>query len=596
MRSLKNFLRIILIKLDNQILKKVKTTFNFIQDKGDVLMEVKSDIEIAQEADMLNIADIAAKVGLNADDIEMYGKYKAKISDDVFKRLENKEDGKLILVTAINPTPAGEGKTTISIGLTESLCKMGKNAVVALREPSLGPCFGIKGGAAGGGYAQAVPMEDLNLHFTGDFHAITSANNLLAAMLDNHIMQGNALRIDTKRVVWKRCLDMNDRALRNIIIGMGNKTDGVVREDHFIITVASEIMAILCLADDMADLKKRLGKIIVAYNYDGDPVTAADIKAVGAMAALLKDAIHPNMIQTLENTPVLVHGGPFANIAHGCNSVRATKLAMKLGDYAVTEAGFGADLGAEKFMDITCRLGGMKPDAVVIVATVRALKYNGGVPKDQLKEENLEAVKKGIVNLDKHIENMKQFGVPVVVTLNAFVTDTEAEYNFIKEHCENLGCEFALANVWEKGGEGGQELAQKVIDTLENKKSEYKPLYDNELSLTDKIETIAKKIYGAGSVSYSDAAKKELKHIEEMGFGGMPVCMAKTQYSLSDNPALLGRPEGFDVNVREVYVNAGAGFVVVLTGKVLTMPGLPKSPAAERIDFDENAGVITGLF
>lgn len=559
-------------------------------------MEVKSDIEIAQEADMLNIADVAAKVGLSADDIEMYGKYKAKISDDVFKRLESKEDGKLILVTAINPTPAGEGKTTISIGLTESLCKMGKNAVVALREPSLGPCFGIKGGAAGGGYAQAVPMEDLNLHFTGDFHAITSANNLLAAMLDNHIMQGNALRIDTKRVVWKRCLDMNDRALRNIVIGMGNKTDGVVREDHFIITVASEIMAILCLANDMADLKERLGKIIVAYNYDGDPVTAADIKAVGAMAALLKDAIHPNMIQTLENTPVLVHGGPFANIAHGCNSVRATKLAMKLGDYAVTEAGFGADLGAEKFMDITCRLGGMKPDAVVIVATVRALKYNGGVPKDQLKEENLEAVKKGIVNLDKHIENMKQFGVPVVVTLNAFITDTEAEYNFIKEHCESLGCEFALANVWEKGGEGGQELAQKVLDTLENKKSEYKPLYDNELSLTEKIETIAKKIYGAGSVSYSDAAKKELKHIEEMGFGSMPVCMAKTQYSLSDNPALLGRPEGFDVNVREVYVNAGAGFVVVLTGKVLTMPGLPKSPAAERIDFDENAGVITGLF
>ena len=559
-------------------------------------MEVKSDIEIAQEADMLNIADVAATVGLSADDIEMYGKYKAKISDDVFKRLESKEDGKLILVTAINPTPAGEGKTTISIGLTESLCKMGKKAVVALREPSLGPCFGIKGGAAGGGYAQVVPMEDLNLHFTGDFHAITSANNLLAAMLDNHIMQGNALRIDTKRVVWKRCLDMNDRALRNIVIGMGNKTDGVVREDHFIITVASEIMAILCLANDMADLKERLGKIIVAYNYDGDPVTAADIKAVGAMAALLKDAIHPNMIQTLENTPVLVHGGPFANIAHGCNSVRATKLAMKLGDYTITEAGFGADLGAEKFMDITCRLGGMKPDAVVIVATVRALKYNGGVPKDQLKEENLEAVKKGIVNLDKHIENMKQFGVPVVVTLNAFITDTEAEYNFIKEHCESLGCEFALANVWEKGGEGGQELAQKVLDTLENKKSEYKPLYDNELSLTDKIETIAKNIYGAGSVSYSDAAKKELKHIKEMGFGNMPVCMAKTQYSLSDNPALLGRPEGFDVNVREVYVNAGAGFVVVLTGKVLTMPGLPKSPAAERIDFDENAGVITGLF
>ena len=559
-------------------------------------MEVKSDIEIAQEAVMENIASVAAKVGISSDDLEMYGKYKAKISDDVFKKLDNKQDGKLILVTAINPTPAGEGKTTISIGLTEALCKMGKNAVAALREPSLGPCFGIKGGAAGGGYAQAVPMEDLNLHFTGDFHAITAANNLLAAMLDNHIMHGNELRIDTKRVVWKRCMDMNDRALRNIVIGLGNKTDGVVREDHFIITVASEIMAILCLAEDMADLKKRLSKIIVAYNMDGDPVTASDLKAVGSMAALLKDAIHPNMIQTLENTPVLIHGGPFANIAHGCNSVRATKLALKLGDYAVTEAGFGADLGAEKFMDIKCRLSGLSPDAVVIVATVKALKYNGGVPKDQLGKENLEAVKKGIVNLDKHIENIKKFGVPVVVTLNSFITDTEAEYQFIKEHCEAMGCEFALSSVWAKGGEGGLELAGKVLETLDNKKSDFKPIYKDEASLKDKIETVAKEIYGAASVSYSDAASKELKHIEEMGFGNLPVCMAKTQYSLSDNPSLLGRPEGFDLNVRDVYVNAGAGFVVVLTGKILTMPGLPKSPAAERIDYDEEAGLITGLF
>ena len=559
-------------------------------------MEVKSDIEIAQEAMMENIASVAAKVGISSDDLEMYGKYKAKISDDVFKKLDNKQDGKLILVTAINPTPAGEGKTTISIGLTEALCKMGKNAVAALREPSLGPCFGIKGGAAGGGYAQAVPMEDLNLHFTGDFHAITASNNLLAAMLDNHIMHGNELRIDTKRVVWKRCMDMNDRALRNIVIGLGNKTDGVVREDHFIITVASEIMAILCLAEDMADLKKRLSKIIVAYNMDGDPVTASDLKAVGSMAALLKDAIHPNMIQTLENTPVLIHGGPFANIAHGCNSVRATKLALKLGDYAVTEAGFGADLGAEKFMDIKCRLSGLSPDAVVIVATVKALKYNGGVPKDQLGKENLEAVKKGIVNLDKHIENIKKFGVPVVVTLNSFITDTEAEYQFIKEHCEALGCEFALSSVWAKGGEGGLELAGKVLETLDNKISDFKPIYKDEASLKDKIETVAKEIYGAASVSYSDAASKELKHIEEMGFGNLPVCMAKTQYSLSDNPSLLGRPEGFDLNVRDVYVNAGAGFVVVLTGKILTMPGLPKSPAAERIDYDEEAGLITGLF
>lgn len=559
-------------------------------------MGVKTDIEIAQEATLLNIADVAAKVGVSADDLEMYGKYKAKISDELFEKLADKPDGKLVLVTAINPTPAGEGKTTISIGLTEGLCKMGKNAVAALREPSLGPCFGIKGGAAGGGYAQVVPMEDLNLHFTGDFHAITSANNLLAAMVDNHIMHGNELGIDTKRVVWKRCLDMNDRALRNIIVGMGTKADGVVREDHFIITVASEIMAVLCLAEDMKDLKKRLGRIIVAYNMSGEPVTADDLKATGSMAALLKDAIKPNMIQTLENTPVLIHGGPFANIAHGCNSVRATKLALKLGDYAITEAGFGADLGAEKFLDIKCRLAGLKPDAVVIVATVKALKYNGGVPKNELSKENMEALKAGIVNLDKHIENMKKYGVPVVVTLNAFITDTEAEYTFIKEHCEALGCEFALSEVWAKGGEGGLELAKKVVETLENKKSDFAPIYADELSLEAKIETVAKEIYGADGVDFSDAAKKELAHITEMGFGNLPVCMAKTQYSLSDDATLLGRPQGFKISVRDVYVSAGAGFVVVLTGKILTMPGLPKEPAAVKIDFDEENNRITGLF
>lgn len=559
-------------------------------------MAVKSDIEIAQEAKMQNIKEVAAKVGIAEDDLELYGKYKAKLSDEVSAKLEAKDNGKLILVTAINPTPAGEGKTTISIGLTEALCRMGKNAVAALREPSLGPCFGIKGGAAGGGYAQVVPMEDLNLHFTGDFHAITSANNLLAAMLDNHIHHGNALRIDTKRVVWKRCLDMNDRALRNIVIGMGAKTDGVVREDHFIITVASEIMAILCLADNMKDLKERLGRIIVAYNMDGDPVTADDLQATGSMAVLLKDALKPNMVQTLENTPVLVHGGPFANIAHGCNSVRATKLALKMADYTVTEAGFGADLGAEKFLDIKCRLSGLKPDAVVIVATVKALKYNGGVAKTDLGKENLQALQAGIVNLDKHIENMKKYGVPVVVTLNAFITDTQAEYELIRKHCEDLGCEFALAKVWEKGGEGGIELAEKVLDTLENKKADFAPIYKDDCSLEEKIETVAKEIYGADGVTYSDAAKKELKHIEEMGFGRLPVCMAKTQYSLSDNPALLGRPSGFQINVREVYVNAGAGFVVVLTGKVLTMPGLPKTPAAHAIDFDEEHNKIVGLF
>ena len=533
-------------------------------------MGVKSDIEIAQEANMLNIADVAAKIGVTPDELEMYGKYKAKLSDELLKKCDNMEDGKLILVTAINPTPTGEGKTTISIGLTEALCKMGKKAISALREPSLGPCFGIKGGAAGGGYAQVVPMEDLNLHFTGDFHAITSANNLLAAMLDNHIHQGNALRIDTKKIVWKRCMDMNERELRDIIIGVGSKANGVMREDHFIITVASEIMAILCLAEDMADLKKRLGRVIVAYNVDGEPVTADELKATGSMAVLLKDAIKPNMVQTLENTPVFVHGGPFANIAHGCNSVRATKLAMKLGDYAVTEAGFGADLGAEKFFDIKCRYAGLKPDAVVIVATVKALKYNAGIAKNELDKPNLEALKKGIVNLDKHIENIHKFGVPVVVTLNSFITDTEEEYEFIKKHCEEAGCEFALSRVWAEGGEGGMELANKVLETIENKESNFKPLYDDDMPLVEKIETIAKEIYGADKVNFEDTAMKELQHITDMGFGHFPVCMAKTQYSLSDNPKLLGRPEHFTINVREVYVNAGAGFVVVMTGKVLS--------------------------
>ena len=557
-------------------------------------MGFKSDIEIAQECEMLPITQIAEKAGIDDKYLEQYGKYKAKIDYNLLKE-SDKKDGKLILVTAINPTPAGEGKTTTTVGLADGMQRLGKSVMVALREPSLGPVFGVKGGAAGGGYAQVVPMEDLNLHFTGDFHAITSANNLLAAMLDNHIHQGNALRIDTKRVVWKRCVDMNDRELRNIIIGMGGKADGIMREDHFIITVASEIMGVLCLANDMKDLKARLGKMIVAYNVDGDPVTADDIQATGSMAVLLKDALKPNMVQTLENTPVLVHGGPFANIAHGCNSVRATKLALKIADYAVTEAGFGADLGAEKFFDIKCRLSGLKPAAAVIVATVRALKYNGGVPKDELGQENMEALKKGIANLDKHIENIKKYGVPVVVTLNAFITDTQEEYEFIKKHCEEQGCEFALAKVWEKGGEGGVELAEKVLKAVE-KPSEFKPLYKDEASLEEKIETVAKEIYGADGVTYSDAAKKELKHIEEMGFGNLPVCMAKTQYSLSDNPKLLGRPENFTINVREVYINAGAGFVVVLTGKVLTMPGLPKKPAAYGIDFDEENNKIVGLF
>ncbi len=555
---------------------------------------MKSDIEIAQSANMRPIKEIAANFGIEEDDLELYGKYKTKLSDEYLKSIERNDNGKLILVTAINPTPAGEGKTTISIGLADALNRLGKKTMVALREPSLGPCFGVKGGAAGGGYAQVVPMEELNLHFTGDFHAITSANNLLAAMLDNHIQQGNALQIDTRQIVWKRCLDMNDRVLRNVVVGLGAKADGFVREDHFVITVATEIMAILCLANDMDDLKERLGKIIVAYNYAGEPVTAADLKAVGAMAALLKDAIKPNMIQTLEGTPALVHGGPFANIAHGCNSVRATKAALKMADYVVTEAGFGADLGAEKFMDIKCRKAGIAPDAVVILATVKALKYNGGVKKDELAAPNLEAVKKGIVNLDKHIENLHAFGVPVVVTLNSFLTDTQEEYEFIKKHCEDMGCEFALARVWAEGGKGGEELAKKVIKTIENKKSGLKFTYELDAPLKDKIEAIAKKIYGAGSVSYSSEASRMLKKLEKMGYGNLPVCMAKNQYSLSDDPNALGRPEGFNVNIREVYVSAGAGFVVAITGTVMTMPGLPKVPAAENIDVVDDK--IVGLF
>ncbi|MGN0514127.1 MAG: formate--tetrahydrofolate ligase [Lachnospiraceae bacterium] len=556
---------------------------------------MKSDIEIAQEAKMVHIREVAAKLDINEDELEMYGKYKAKLSDELVDRVKDNKDGKLILVTAINPTPAGEGKTTVSVGLGEALCKKGKKAVIALREPSLGPCFGIKGGAAGGGYAQVVPMEDLNLHFTGDFHAITSANNLLAAMLDNHIQQGNALDIDTRQIVWKRCMDMNDRVLRNIVVGMGSKTDGFVREDHFVITVASEIMAILCLAEDMSDLKKRLARIIVAYTRDGKPVTADDLHAVGAMAALLKDAIKPNLIQTLENTPAIVHGGPFANIAHGCNSVRATKTALKLADYVVTEAGFGADLGAEKFFDIKCRMSGLKPDAVVLVATVRALKYNGGVPKTELSDENLDALKAGIVNLEKHIENLQKYGVPVVVTLNHFVSDTQAELDFVKKFCEERNCEFALSDVWAKGGEGGIELADKVLYTLENKKSEFKTLYSDELSLKDKIKEVATQIYGAKDVVYDSAALKELKRITDLGFGNLPVCMAKNQYSLSDDATLLGRPENFDIHIREVYVSAGAGFVVAITGTIMTMPGLPKKPAAENVNVDDE-GKIIGLF
>lgn len=556
---------------------------------------MKSDIEIAQEATLLPIKEVAAKIGVTEDELEFYGKYKAKISDEWYQRNSKNPDGKLILVTAINPTPAGEGKTTTSVGLSQAFHKLGKKCVVALREPSLGPCFGIKGGAAGGGYAQVVPMEDLNLHFTGDFHAITAANNLLAALLDNHIQQGNVLGIDPRNIVWKRCMDMNDRALRNIVVGLGKKSDGMVREDHFVITVASEIMAILCLSENIQDLKNRLGKIIVGYNFKGEPVTASDLQAVGSMAALLKDAIKPNMIQTLEHTPAIVHGGPFANIAHGCNSVRATKYALKMADYVITEAGFGADLGAEKFFDIKCRKAGLKPDCVVLVATIRALKYNGGVAKADLSKENLDALKKGIVNLEKHIENLKLYGVPVVITLNAFSSDTEAETEFVKKFCEDRDCEFALSKVWEFGGEGGIDLAEKVLKTIDEKPSNFKPLYEDELPLKDKIRTLATKIYGADDVSFSKEADKMLDKLTDLGFGNLPVCIAKTQYSLSDDPTLLGRPSGYTLNVREVYISAGAGFVVVLTGEVVTMPGLSKDPAAYRIDVDDN-GIIKGLF
>ncbi len=555
---------------------------------------MKTDIEIAQGAILEPITEVAERCGIPEEELELYGKYKAKLSEDYIRSLQDKRDGKLILVTAINPTPAGEGKTTTTVGLGEAFGRLGKNAVIALREPSLGPCFGVKGGAAGGGMAQVVPMEDLNLHFTGDFHAITSANNLLAALLDNHIQQGNALRIDTRNIVWKRCLDMNDRVLRNVVVGMGSRADGFVREDHFVITVASEIMAVLCLAEDMRDLKKRLGKIVVAYDMDGQPVTAEDLQAVGSMAALLKDAMKPNLIQTLEHTPALVHGGPFANIAHGCNSVRATRTALKMADYCITEAGFGADLGAEKFFDIKCRMSGLKPDGVVLVATVRALKYNGGVKKEYLGAENMEALKAGIFNLEKHIENLKKYGVPVVVTLNRFLTDTEAELSYVQDFCEERGCEFALSEVWEKGGAGGLVLAEKVLAALE-KENSFHVLYENELSLREKIETVAKEIYGAAGVSYAAAAVKQITQLEKLGFGDLPVCMAKTQYSLSDDAALLGRPEGFTVTIREVYVSAGAGLVVVLTGAVMTMPGLPKAPAAYRIDVNEE-GRITGLF
>ena len=553
-----------------------------------------SDIEIAQNANLLPIKEVVKGFGISEDDLESYGKYKAKLSNEYLKSLKEKPDGKLVLVTAINPTPAGEGKTTVTIGLTQAFNKIGKKSIAALREPSLGPCFGIKGGAAGGGYSQVVPMEDLNLHFTGDFHAITSANNLLAALLDNHIQQGNLLRIDTRRIALKRCLDMNDRVLRNVVVGLGQMTDGVVREEHFVITVATEIMAILCLATDMDDLKKRLADIVVAYDLDGKPVKASDLGAVGSMVALLKDAIKPNIIQTLENTPVIVHGGPFANIAHGCNSVVATKTALKLSEICITEAGFGADLGAEKFFDIKCRYTDLKPDAVVLVATVRALKYNGLVPKEELANENLNALASGIENLGRHIENLKKYGVPVVVTLNKFATDTQKELDYIREYCEQKGCNFALSNVWELGGEGGIELANEVLKAF-GTKSEFKPLYELDLSIKDKIFEIATRIYGADGVNYTPAANKAISMIESNGFAKLPVCIAKTQYSLSDDATKLGSPKNFRLNVRDVYVSAGAGFAVVLTGNIMTMPGLPKVPAALSIDVDEN-GKIVGLF
>ena len=556
---------------------------------------MKSDIEIAQEAELVHIKEVAEKLGINEDELEFYGKYKAKISDELWESVKDREDGKLVLVTAINPTPAGEGKTTTSIGLGEAMALLGKKAVLALREPSLGPCFGIKGGAAGGGYAQVVPMEDLNLHFTGDFHAITSANNLLAALLDNHIQQGNQLGIDPRQVVWKRCMDMNDRALRNIVIGLGSKMDGMVREDHFIITVASEIMAVLCLADNMEDLKRRLGRIIVAYSFDGNPITADDLHATGSMAALLKDAIKPNLIQTLEHNPAIVHGGPFANIAHGCNSVRATKTALKLGDIAITEAGFGADLGAEKFLDIKCRMAGLKPNAVVVVATVRALKYNGGVPKAELNGENLEALEKGMPNLLKHVSNITNvYKLPCVVAINAFPTDTEAELKLVEEKCKELGVNVVLSEVWAKGGEGGVALAEEVVRLCEQP-NDFTYAYDLEGSIEEKLNAIVQKIYGGSRVVLTANAQKQAKQLEALGFGNCPICMAKTQYSLTDDQTKLGAPTGFEVTVRNLKISAGAGFIVALTGDIMTMPGLPKVPAAERIDVDAT-GKITGLF
>lgn len=556
---------------------------------------MKTDIEIAQEAKMEPVVKIAKNIGLTEDDIDLYGKYKCKISLDVLQKNKDKKDGKLILVTAINPTPAGEGKSTVTVGLGEALCKMNKNTVIALREPSLGPVFGIKGGAAGGGYAQVVPMDDINLHFTGDMHAITSANNLLCAAIDNHIHQGNPLRIDQRRIVFKRVMDMNDRALRSIVVGLGGKVNGFPREDGFMITVASEIMAILCLANNLMDLKERMGNILVAYDLDGNPVYCKDLKVQGAMALLMKDAIKPNLVQTLENTPAIIHGGPFANIAHGCNSILATKMALKLGDYAVTEAGFGADLGAEKFLDIKCRYGNLNPDCVVIVATMRALKHHGGVAKNELNTPNVEALKKGISNLEKQIENIKKYGVPVVVAINKFISDSDEEVKYIKEFCSKLGVKVALAEVWEKGGEGGLELAKQVIDVLEKEKSNFKCLYDEKLSIKEKMNIIAKEIYGADSVEYTTQAEKQVKEIEKFNLDKLPICVAKTQYSLSDNPSLLGRPEGFKITVKEVRVSNGAGFIVVQTGNIMTMPGLPKIPAAEKMDIFED-GSIVGLF
>jgi len=554
-----------------------------------------TDIEIAQNAKMKPIIEIAHNLGIEDDDVELYGKYKAKLSEQLYNKLENKENGKLVLVTAINPTPAGEGKTTVSVGLAQAMNQIGKNAVLALREPSLGPVFGIKGGAAGGGYSQVVPMEDINLHFTGDMHAITAANNLLCAAIDNHMQQGNDLQIDQRRILFKRCLDMNDRALRNVVVGMGGKLNGIPREDGFQITVASEIMAILCLAADLEDLKKRISNILIGYNYSGEPVYAGQIGVAGAMTALLKDALKPNLVQTLENTPAFIHGGPFANIAHGCNSVRATKLAMKLGDYCITEAGFGSDLGAEKFFDIKCRFAGLKPDCVVIVATIRALKYNGGVAKADLQTENTQALEKGIVNLQVHIENMQKFGVPVVVAINRFHTDSDAEIKIVEDFCKNMGVEVSMADIFAQGGKGGTDLAQKVCKTIESKKSEFKPLYDENLSIREKLEIIAKEIYRADGVVFTAAAEKNISEIESLGFGNIPVCVAKTQYSLSDDQTKLGKPENFKITVRELKLSAGAGFVVALTGSIMTMPGLPKKPAANNIDCDNN-GNITGLF